>query len=546
MARKHYILTKDGTRPDTALVKSSTSGAMPEIAQPVTLGDKVVTELYFVDGAGAYDAAVTGTVRFAVSVPGLSPTGGTFWLGWGTATSGTLTSGKRYQIQSFVAGDSFTNVGAASNATGIVFTASGTTPTTWANGSTLIEITTDLSYSITSTDLQTALNLLATVTTAGGVIVSGETPNWLVQFNNFGSRDAISGNGAALLRDGDVFCGTTQTGTATIRARQNVRLLRKPFVLQDTWTPITNGFRATVDYNTDGLAAYLGALGSRSDGLVMEVEVTDAAGLPRTYLAVPIVARNESVNPLSSVPTPLSSYRTTVESDALYVGNAYDITGLTGGGAGNLDGVATTSITTSFKAVKIAGAIAFYRLEAGTDAESSPNVIRPDDYNAVSNAKVWKLATISVTDLADYESLTFSAAGNTDVTLTAGANQHTAKVIPTAGAGAYTRTVSILTANATDGTTCRLRVEMPASLNPTVQIRNATSGGTLLVTVAPSATAFTAVFDFTHDGSAWVLVSSFFESGANFRISGNCIQILDDGDGSYKTLRCSGGQLYTA
>lgn len=55
-----------------------------------------------------------------------------------TATSGLLTIGKTYKITSYVAGDDFTNVGAASNTTGVVFTATGTTPTTWTNASTLV------------------------------------------------------------------------------------------------------------------------------------------------------------------------------------------------------------------------------------------------------------------------------------------------------------------------------------------------------------------------------------------------------------------------
>ena len=62
---------------------------------------------------------------------------------WGSLTgqtSGTLTRGKRYRITTFVAGDSFTNVGAASNATGVEFVATGTTPTTWTNASTLNQI----------------------------------------------------------------------------------------------------------------------------------------------------------------------------------------------------------------------------------------------------------------------------------------------------------------------------------------------------------------------------------------------------------------------
>ena len=53
------------------------------------------------------------------------------------ATSGSLVSSEMYEIVTYVAGDDFTNVGAPENATGVVFKATGTTPTTWTNGSTL-------------------------------------------------------------------------------------------------------------------------------------------------------------------------------------------------------------------------------------------------------------------------------------------------------------------------------------------------------------------------------------------------------------------------
>ena len=55
----------------------------------------------------------------------------------GTATSGTVTSGTWYQIVTYVAGDDFTNIGAPVNASGTIFKATGTTPTTWSNGSTV-------------------------------------------------------------------------------------------------------------------------------------------------------------------------------------------------------------------------------------------------------------------------------------------------------------------------------------------------------------------------------------------------------------------------
>ena len=62
---------------------------------------------------------------------------------WGSQTaltSGTLTVGAKYRINTYVASDDFTNVGAASNASGVEFTATGTTPTTWTNSSSLVKI----------------------------------------------------------------------------------------------------------------------------------------------------------------------------------------------------------------------------------------------------------------------------------------------------------------------------------------------------------------------------------------------------------------------
>ena len=62
------------------------------------------------------------------------------------STSGVLVVGTLYQITSFVAGDNFSNVGAPSNTTGAFFYATGTTPTTWSNGSTLTAILAPLNF----------------------------------------------------------------------------------------------------------------------------------------------------------------------------------------------------------------------------------------------------------------------------------------------------------------------------------------------------------------------------------------------------------------
>lgn len=67
-----------------------------------------------------------------------------------------------------------------------------------------------------------------------------------------------------------------------------------------------------------------------------------------------------------------------------------NITGLTGGGANNLDGIATVSIASPIVRSVVIGAVkSEYLLVFGTAAEASPGIILPDDYNAITNQKYW-------------------------------------------------------------------------------------------------------------------------------------------------------------
>ena len=59
-------------------------------------------------------------------------------------TSGSLVIGIAYRLTDWITNDDFTNVGALSNADGVEFIATGTSPTTWANLSivnTMVEAT---------------------------------------------------------------------------------------------------------------------------------------------------------------------------------------------------------------------------------------------------------------------------------------------------------------------------------------------------------------------------------------------------------------------
>ena len=98
-----------------------------------------------------------------------------------------------------------------------------------------------------------------------------------------------------------------------------------------------------------------------------------------------------------------------------FVQNRHKITGLTGGTSVKLDAIPTgTSIaqkveTGTMVAVVISDEVSHYQLVAGTDAESSPDVIRPDDYHATNNPRVWKLMSTAISaKLAALDALTWT------------------------------------------------------------------------------------------------------------------------------------------
>ncbi len=149
-------------------------------------------------------------------------------------TSGTLTTSKRYKIIAFVSGDDFTNVGAASNATGVVFTASGTTPTTWTHSSELQEITIDLDFDATAAQVQTALNGTAFITSDGGVAVTQDT-FYFVLWNDAGDRAQLTGFAGELAPLSIVEVATVDDGS-TITELQIVRVIQNAASFVDLTT----------------------------------------------------------------------------------------------------------------------------------------------------------------------------------------------------------------------------------------------------------------------------------------------------------------------
>lgn len=79
------------------------------------------------------------------------------------------------------------------------------------------------------------------------------------------------------------------------------------------------------------------------------------------------------------------------QADARYLRWYSAVTGLTGSTAADLDSITTTTLDTLSLAVfAISGEFQVWELQAGTAAENAANgIVRPDDYNASTNAKIW-------------------------------------------------------------------------------------------------------------------------------------------------------------
>jgi hypothetical protein len=67
------------------------------------------------------------------------------------------------------------------------------------------------------------------------------------------------------------------------------------------------------------------------------------------------------------------------------------ITGLTGGGSTKLDGLITAGKSSLLTSIYVSSELQDWILFSGTNAEDSANgIVRPDDYDASTNAQVWK------------------------------------------------------------------------------------------------------------------------------------------------------------
>jgi len=196
----------------------------------------------------------------------------------------------------------------------------------------------------------------------------------------FEAHTDVDANGVAVTKNGPGDYTIVCVGTG-------IRLSSTPaLVVTSNTLRVPVGLTATLSAASVGVGDLLGS--ETEVQCVFEVEKT-VSGVPTTVCQITnALLRKDLIRNTPGSARPTDNYLTS------YTGINFSgtLSGYTGGGSTNLDGIVTTGLSDGFclAFVHSTDGLRFYELVTGTDAESSPGIIRPDDYNGATNAKVWK------------------------------------------------------------------------------------------------------------------------------------------------------------
>jgi hypothetical protein len=115
------------------------------------------------------------------------------------------------------------------------------------------DTTSGLDAAATAGAIQTALNGLSAISSAGGVSVTGELEDhFTVRFTTAGTQGSISADVSQLIPDTVAVIDERIAGSASVKEVQEIQLRLTPAVYQDSWTDLGTTVTATVATTVTG------------------------------------------------------------------------------------------------------------------------------------------------------------------------------------------------------------------------------------------------------------------------------------------------------
>jgi hypothetical protein len=109
------------------------------------------------------------------------------------------------------------------------------------------DTTSALDAAATAGAIQTALNGLSAISSAGGVSVTGElSDHFTVRFTTAGTQGSITANVSQLIPDTVAVIDERIAGSASVKEIQEIQLRLTPAVYQDSWTNLGTTVTATI------------------------------------------------------------------------------------------------------------------------------------------------------------------------------------------------------------------------------------------------------------------------------------------------------------
>jgi hypothetical protein len=115
------------------------------------------------------------------------------------------------------------------------------------------DTTSALEAAATAGAIQTALNGLAAISSAGGVSVTGElADHFTVRFNDVGAQGSFTADVSQLIPDTVAVIDERIAGSASVKEVQEIQLRLTPAVFQDSWTDLGTAVTATIATTVTG------------------------------------------------------------------------------------------------------------------------------------------------------------------------------------------------------------------------------------------------------------------------------------------------------